>query len=458
MALNLTKDLISRFNVTGPRYTSYPTAPEWQDDFPVSQYETALAQFNSGSKTLSLYVHIPFCPTMCYYCGCNVVIRKPKQAVGDDYIAYLAKELELITYSLNRRPLVKQLHLGGGTPNSLSPTQLARLMQVIQTAVELDFSGEIAIEVDPRTVTHDHIVMLKKLGFNRISMGIQDFDTTVQKAINREQPFEQVAQLMDWIRDAGFTSVNMDLIYGLPHQTPETVANTIRQVLELSPERIALYSYAHVPWLKSHQNLIAETSLPDAETKLDLFLTAQTLFTQNGYQAIGMDHFAKASDEMAIAYQENRLYRNFMGYTVKPADEYIGIGVTSIGFLENTFIQNTRDLTTYYATLDQGQLPISRGLALSPDDQQRQWVIAQLMCHFRLIKAEFNTRFAADFDTLFATEQAHLATCEQDGLLTQTPEGIHITDLGKLFIRNVCMGFDAYFQAAQTKRRFSKTV
>ena len=453
----LTKDLIQRYNKPGPRYTSYPTAPEWQVSFSETTYHQALAQFDRTDKTASLYVHIPFCTSMCYYCGCNVTIRKSREETGDDYLDYLEKELGMIATSFSKKPRLKQVHLGGGTPNFLSEPQLTRLYHLIINFFDIDSDAEVAIEVDPRSVTTSQLKTLRHLGFNRISMGIQDFDPEVQKAVNRIQPFEMVQPLTEEVKRLGFHSLNYDLIYGLPHQTLENFKDTIDKVLTLSPDRIALYSFAHIPWLKSHQKLIEESVLPDSNAKLDIFIAARDQLLQNGYKAIAMDHFAKSEDDLAKAFESNTLHRNFMGYTVKPADEYIGIGVSSIGFLENTFIQNNHEIKKYYETLDAGHLPVSKGLVLSEDDKIRQWTISKLMCQFKLEKAIFNALFNQDFDTYFTEEKAHLAQCEVEGLLTQTPSHIEATELGRFFIRNICMGFDWYLRQDRHKR-FSKTV
>lgn len=456
--MQLTKELIQKYNKPGPRYTSYPTAPEWALQFPQKTYFSALHTLGTSKKTVSLYVHIPFCTSMCYYCGCNVTIRKSKVEVGDEYLEYLKKELTLISTQLSEKPTLKQVHLGGGTPNFLSEDQLSRLHHLIITFFTLDPEAEVAIEIDPRTVTYTQLHTLKALGFNRISMGIQDFDAEVQKAVNRMQPFELVKPLTEEIKRLGFQSLNFDLIYGLPHQTIEKFKHTIDQVLQLGPDRIALYSFAHIPWLKSHQKLIQEAVLPNSNNKLDIFIMARDQLLANGYDAIAMDHFAKQEDDLAKAFKQNTLHRNFMGYTVKPADEYIGIGVSSIGYLESTFVQNQHDLKAYYQALDAGNLPISKGLSLTPDDKIRQWVISKLMCQFVIDKRAFQAQFGLDFDHYFADEKKHLHHYEAEGFLTQSSEKIQATELGQLFIRNICMGFDWYLRQENRHKQFSKTV
>ena len=456
--ISLTKELIQHYNTPGPRYTSYPTAPEWSSAFTQEEATHALASFGKSGKPVSVYIHIPFCATMCYYCGCNVTIRKPKGSVGDEYIEYLQKELELVSRTLPTPPLLKQLHWGGGTPNFLTESQSQKLYTLMQTHFKFDSEAEIALEIDPRTVTLSQIAHYRQLGFNRISMGIQDFNADVQKAVNRIQPFEHVETLMKELRRLQFDSVNMDLIYGLPFQSVSKFLATIDHILELNPDRIALYSFAHIPWLKSHQNLISETTLPDSNEKLDIFISARNKLLESGYDAIAMDHFAKSEDAMSKAFKNKTLYRNFMGYTLKPAEEFIGLGVTSIGYLNHTFMQNAHELKTYYASLDAGVLPTAKGLKLSQDDIYRQWVIGQLMCQFKVDKIQFETLFSQNFDHYFEFEHLHIHTCEKEGLVTCLGSVIEATELGRLFIRNICMGFDWYFRQENRHKRFSKTV
>lgn len=455
--LKLSKDLITKYDVAGPRYTSYPTAPQWQSLTP-DYYKNVLHTFGKTDKTLSIYVHIPFCKSMCYYCGCSVLIRKPSASVGDDYLDHLSSEIALTASLIGKKVPVKQLHLGGGTPTFLTDDQLTRLVDLLKRHFDIDFNAEVAIEIDPRTITADRLAHLKTLGFNRLSFGVQDFDPVVQKAINRTQPVDMVADVMTEARKLGFSSINMDLIYGLPYQTPETIRHTIGQVVGLKPDRIAFYSYAHIPWLKSHQTLMDPAAFPTADQKLDLFFLARQLLTESRYAAIGMDHFALETDELATAYDSGVLYRNFMGYTVKPADEYIGFGITSIGFIENTFIQNTKELAAYNDLTSHNQLPVTKGMALSEDDRIRRWVIQSLMCRFKIDKTDCWTLFEQSFDTYFSDTLPHLAQCEADGLITgSTTTTICVTELGKIFIRNVCMGFDAYLKRSSTPI-YSKTI
>lgn len=452
--LHLTPEIIQKFDVPGPRYTSYPTAPQWTADFDAQTYAQVLAR---SDQSLSVYVHVPFCVSMCYYCGCSVTIRKSSTQVGDHFLDYLEKELSLAYQTIGARLPVRQFHIGGGTPNFLTATQLTRLVTMMRERFVFETGMEQAIEIDPRTVTPDMPEALAKLGFNRISMGIQDFDARVQKAINRIQPYEQVAALFDALRAQGIGSINADLIYGLPLQTETGFAETIRQVIALQPDRIALYSYAHIPWLKSHQRLIAPESLPSPSEKLNLFLLASRMLAENGYIAIAMDHFALETDDMAKAYQSGTLYRNFMGYTLKPAEDYIGFGPSAIGHLQGNYAQNVKELKAYYHALDKGLFPIERGLSMSLDDRIRQWVIQALMCQFCVDKESFAKQFDMSFDVYFAKESGHVAYCVEEKLLEVTDTHLRVTPLGRFFVRNICMGFDAYFTPAGSGR-FSRTV
>ncbi len=456
--MKIDKATILKFDKPGPRYTSYPTAPEWSSAVNAQNYQTKLAQFGRSGKTLSLYVHIPFCESLCYFCGCSMNVRKNEERVGNEYLDYLEKEIDLVSEKIGTQTLIRQLHLGGGTPSFLNEAQMTRLYQKIASCFKIDPTGEIAIEVDPRRVTRSKVETLRRLGFNRISIGLQDFDENVQKHVNRIQPFELVEQFNRWCRDLHFESVNFDLIYGLPYQTIDSFAQTVNLVLSLRPDRIALYSFAYVPWLKKHQTKIDENKLPSTDQKLEIFLNARNAFLKNGYQAIAMDHFALADDELSKAFHAGTLHRNFMGYTVKPADEYIGLGTSAIGFLEGAFFQNYKTIPEYYCFLKQGELPVERGKELSEDDLIRQWVIKSLICQFSLDKKAFARHFSKDFDGYFQEEQKHLVKCVEDGLLFFDQDRIVVSDLGKIFVRNICMGFDWYLRQEKSHKRFSKTV
>ena len=458
LQFTIDRETISKYDVVGPRYTSYPTAPEWTKDVTAGVYTEKLKAFGRTSKTASLYIHIPFCQSMCYFCACNVVIRKKEDKYGDEYLNFLFKEIELVRKSLGGKKKIRQLHWGGGTPTFLSETQIERLFQKINENFEIDNDGEIAIEIDPRAIDKNKVKKLREIGFNRVSMGIQDFNPEVQEVVNRRQPFFMVKDLFDWCRELKFLSINCDLIYGLPHQTTTAFRDTVEKVIQLRPDRIALYSFAYVPWLKKHQSKLEKETLPSNDEKLDIFLQSREQFLGGGYQAIAMDHFALKNDEMAKAYNTGTLYRNFMGYTVKPADEYIGMGITAIGFLENTFIQNHKTLKDYYGELSEGRLPVERGKVLSLDDITRQWVIRSLMCQFQIDKTEFRKTFDIRFDDYFIEERNHIDKCLRDQLIMEEGEVILATDLGKIFIRNICMGFDWYLRQQNAHRRFSRTV
>jgi oxygen-independent coproporphyrinogen-3 oxidase len=366
--------------------------------------------------------------------------------------------MEMVSDQIGNRKKVRQLHLGGGTPSYLSEEQLKRLFAKIQFYFDIDLNEEIAIEVDPRTVTLSKLKVLRELGFNRISLGVQDFDAKVQDDINRIQPFEQVAQLNQWCRDLKFESVNFDLIYGLPYQTKETFKKTVDQVMSLKPDRIALYSFAYVPWLSKPQNKFNLDAIAKHDEKLDIFIQSRDNLLAHGYQAIAMDHFALKTDSMAKAFNEGKLHRNFMGYTVKPADEFIGMGPSAISFLENAYIQNVKVLPDYYELTAKREFPVERGKILSSDDIIRQWTINRLMCQFEVNKQAFFERFGFEFEDYFSQEADHIQNCIEDGLLKENYEGIKVTDLGKIFIRNVCMGFDWYLRQKDGHKRFSRTV
>ena len=456
--MKMDKNTLQKYDVAGPRYTSYPTAPQWSEEVTADVYKSALTAFGQNDKTLSLYIHIPFCEQLCYFCACNKVIRAREDKVGDEFLEHLFKEIDMIASYINQRKVIRQLHWGGGTPSYLSETQMERLFAKISSVFDIDFKEEIAIEIDPRTVTHSKLKVLRKLGFNRVSMGVQDFDEKVQDDINRIQPFEQVAQLHQWCRDLKFESVNYDLIYGLPYQTRETFKKTVDLVVGLKPDRIALYSFAYVPWLSKPQNKFNLDAIAMHDEKLDIFIQSRENLLAHGYQSIAMDHFALTTDAMAKAFNEGKLHRNFMGYTLKPADEFIGLGPSAIGFLENTYVQNVKVLPEYYAITAQGRLPVERGKRLNQDDQIRQWVINSLMCQFQVDKQVFFDTFGYEFEDYFLVEGNHIHDCIEDGLINENSKYIKVTDLGKIFIRNVCMGFDYYLRQKDGHKRFSRTV
>lgn len=452
-------ELLSRYDKPGPRYTSYPTAPCWSADFGADQYRERLQA--AGQKTdrpLSLYVHIPYCNALCFFCGCATVItqRHEKEA---PYVDAVLREAELAQTAMGgsgRR--VAQHHWGGGTPTFLGPTQLRRLFEGLNALFPVTDDAEVSIEVDPRVTSAAQLECLRELGFNRISMGVQDFDAKVQKTINREQSFEQTRAIVDKARELGFLSVNLDLVYGLPYQSAASFAATLDGFFELDADRIACYSYAHVPWLKKHQKVIPEAALPKGADKLGLYLQALDGFLSHGYVAIGMDHFAKATDELSVAAGAGKLHRNFMGYTTRPAEDMLSFGMSSISELDGAFAQNHKILREWQAAVDAGELPVDRGLRRSADDERRRRIILDLMCRFEL---RFDQHGGAeDFRKSHARELQELEAMQADGLVEVDASGIRVTEAGRLFVRNICMSFDAYLDR-EGKREgpmFSRTV
>jgi len=452
------KSTLKKYDVAGPRYTSYPTAPQWSEAVTADIYASALKAFGQNNKTLSLYIHIPFCEQLCYFCACNKVIRTREDKIGDEFLSHLFQEIDMVAGNIQRRKLIRQLHWGGGTPTYLSEGQMERLFSKIQSIFDIDLNEEIAIEIDPRTVTQNKLKVLRQLGFNRISLGVQDFDEKVQDDTNRIQPYDDVVKVNQWCRELKFESVNFDLIYGLPYQTRDTFKKTVDLVMGLRPDRIALYSFAYVPWISKPQNKFNLDAIALHDEKLDIFIQSRENLLAHGYQSIAMDHFALTTDSMSKAFNEGTLYRNFMGYTLKPADEFIGLGPSAIGFLENTYVQNTKILPEYYECIAQSHLPVERGKQLNQDDQIRQWVINSLMCQFHLDKQRFLDKFSSAFEDYFLEERKHIHDCIEDGLIIENSQRIQVTDLGKIFIRNVCMGFDYYLRQKNGHQRFSRTV
>jgi oxygen-independent coproporphyrinogen-3 oxidase len=387
-----------------------------------------------------------------------VAIRKPRPQYGDEYLDRLETELALIGGALGQKKTLQQMHWGGGTPTFLSIEQLSRLWEMVGRYFEFSQHAELAIEIEPRTVDFEMIEHLKGLGFNRVSMGVQDLDPKVQEAVNRVHSFEKILEVSEHCRNVGFSSINMDLIYGLPHQSQASFSKTVEKMLELNPNRLALYSFAHVPWLKKHQKKIDPQTLPNSREKVEIFLDATRILLGGDYQAIAMDHFARADDEMALAYREGRLHRNFMGYTVLPGDDFIGVGVSSIGYVQGAYLQNIKDLVPYGAAIDERRFPVERGLVLSKDDLIRRSIIRDLMCRFELDTEKWSRGNGCSFDHYFAEEKLHLDQCVEDGLLYRDGQKLLVTDLGKLFVRNIAMGFDAYLRKEGSHRRFSRTI
>jgi oxygen-independent coproporphyrinogen III oxidase len=456
--LNLTQEILDRYNVAGPRYTSYPTAPEWSDSFGPKDYEEALLQSNAVRplRPLSLYMHLPFCERLCLFCGCNVVINKNHE-VSIPYIERLKREIDQLSQRLEKSRPVVQFHWGGGTPTYFSATQLEDLFCYAKDRFRIASDAEIGIEIDPRVTSEPQLKTLRQLGFNRLSMGIQDFNPEVQKRIRRIQSYEDTKALFDACRALDFESVNIDLIYGLPLQTPASFLDSVEKVLSLSPDRVAMFSYAHVPWLKKQQGSFAKL-VPQGMDKFNIFRAGIERFTNAGYVYIGMDHFARPDDELCRAQNDRTLHRNFQGYTTKAGADLIALGVSSISGLDRVYAQNFRDLKDYYAAVDGDALPTMRGIRLSEDDVIRRTVISKLLCHCVLHKKEIESEFNICFDEYFSDALGRLEMLQRDGLVTLKPETISITQLGRIFIRNAGMVFDKYLLNPKNKPVFSKTL
>lgn len=454
-------DLLRKYDRPGPRYTSYPTAPMWHDAVDSEVYRSLLQEASQEvDSPLALYCHIPFCRRRCYYCGCNTCIVVRTDPIHR-YLASMEREVEAVAGLLGERRRISQLHLGGGTPTYLGADGLRKLMQVLSGRFELTPEAEVSIEVDPRETSAEDLPELQDLGFNRVSLGVQSFDAAVQEAIGRDQTTEQVEQLHAALRRHGFGGINFDLIYGLPLQTPDRFDRTLDKTVQLRPDRIALYSFAYLPnlpRLKGHQRLIKQEDLPDTEAKYDLYSTAIDRLTSAGYRQIGMDHFALPEDELARAQEDGRLHRNFMGYTVQAAPEMIGFGMSGIGHVRDTYVQNASDVPAYRETVDRDGLAVYRGLKLSEDDLIRRFVINSLMCNFRLSYTKLMQRFGIDYHKYFAAEDKQLDGFIDDGLLKRGDDSLEVTLLGRTFVRNIAMIFDAWLARKKEPTTFSRTV
>lgn len=458
-SLMITQEHIERYDVSGPRYTSYPTADRFVEAFDATAYCKALEQRNISQWTqpLSVYVHIPFCASLCFYCACNKIVTK-RYEQGAIYLNYLQRELRLHADKLQQPQTVNQLHLGGGTPTFFNDDELSALMHMLHTAFSFSEEGEYSIEIDPRTVNQQRLQHLRSLGFNRLSFGVQDFDPEVQQAVHRVQSYQQVETLMQQARSMGYHSINADLIYGLPRQTPATFRETIHKITTLRPDRIALYGYAHLPSRFKPQRRILQEDLPHAIDKIQMLSEAIQQLIQAGYVYIGMDHFALPEDALAIAKQQGRLHRNFQGYSTMADQDILALGVSAIGKMGATYSQNAKTLEEYYDYLDQDQLPIVRGLALSRDDLIRRAAIMAIMCHGELSYESIDLSYMIDFRTYFQAELQQLAEKEKQGLVTLEADGIKVTDIGWFFVRAIAMVFDRYLQHDANRARFSKIL
>ena len=451
-------DLLARYNANGPRYTSYPTALQFREDFDSADYTRAAADPGASGSDLSLYFHIPFCDTVCFYCGCNKVATK-NRAHARPYLDRLKRELALQAALFDTTRPVSQVHWGGGTPTFLSHDEMAELMAATREHFQLapDADGEYSIEVDPREATAQTIVHLRNLGFNRLSLGVQDFDPLVQQAINRIQPLEMTAAVMRAARATGFHSIGVDLIYGLPHQTVDSFSRTLDMMLALAPDRLSVFGYAHMPQLFKMQRRMDPSTLPSPTVRLEILRLVVERLTSAGYVYIGMDHFALPTDELALAQAQRTLQRNFQGYSTRAECDLIGFGASSIGKVGDVYAQNAKDLPGYAAAIDAGKLAITRGVRLSADDRLRRDIITQLMCNLELRFDEFEAAYGIRFCETFAAELERLRGFESDGLVSMGPRRLDVLPAGRMLVRNIAMVFDRYL-SQQTLQRFSRTV
>ncbi len=455
--IEINTDLIRSYDKSGPRYTSYPTAVQFSSDFTAANYKKQIELSNSTKDNLSLYFHIPFCDTICYYCGCNKIVTKNRKR-AEPYLERLYKEIELQASLFDNKRVVTQLHWGGGTPTFISHQQMQQLMEATQQHFNLlsDDTGEYSIEIDPREANEETIALLRKLGFNRMSLGVQDFNPEVQKAVNRIQSFNETQEVIVAARDTGFHSISIDLIYGLPHQTAAGFSDTLRTVIELNPDRLSIFNYAHLPEMFKTQRQINSSDIPSPQVKLEILQQAIQQLMAAGYVYIGMDHFAKPDDELAIAQSKHNLYRNFQGYSTHADCDLVGLGITSIGKVANCYSQNVKTMDEYYELIDNNKLPVLRGIELNSDDLLRREVINQLICHYYLDFSKIEEQFEVNFLTYFADELKQLEKMQQDGLLVLNEKEITVQPIGYLLIRNICMVFDRYL--GDSKNRFSKVI
>jgi len=458
--LTFDMELIRRYDKAGPRYTSYPTAVQFDSKFNANSYREAVARTNSKDKLrpISLYFHIPFCDTVCFYCGCNKIATKDRTK-SPPYLDRVIRELELQGEIFDKNRVVDQLHWGGGTPTFLNHDEISRLMDATRANFNLrdDDEGEYSIEIDPREATVETVALLRKEGFNRMSLGLQDFDSVVQKAVNRIQSEEETFAVLNAARDSGFKSISIDLIYGLPHQTADSFQKTVDKVLSVRPDRLSVFNYAHLPEIFKPQRRINEDDLPTSDQKLEILQRTNQQLSEAGYLYIGMDHFALPDDELAVAQREGTLYRNFQGYSTHRSCDLVGIGVTSIGVVGNSYSQNIKEIDGYYEAIDNGELPIFRGVELDADDLLRRDVITELICNFKLTFSMIEQQHSIKFSEYFAQEIEDLKDMEKDGLLTMDSGSVTVATAGRLLIRNVCMVFDRYLREKQIQN-FSKVI
>lgn len=454
--LNVNFDLVRKYNVPGPRYTSYPPATKFTEAVGSEAVRDSIRRNNTARRDLSLYFHLPFCETLCWFCGCTTVITAD-YSKSATYVEYLGREMAALRPLLHPDRRVVQLHFGGGSPTFCKPDHLRRLGELIHQHFTFAPDIEAGVEVDPRRLTRDHLVALREIGFNRASMGVQDNNPEVQKAVHRIQPLEVTRQAVEWIRETGFASLNVDLIYGLPHQTPATFARTLDEILELKPDRLAVFSYAHVPWMKPAQKIVEARVLPTPEVKFQLLKLTIEKLGDAGYVYIGMDHFARPDDELAVAQRAGTLQRNFQGYSTRGGADIYAFGMSSISQTPDTYWQNLKDLPAYYAALDAGRMPWARGYVLTEDDRIRREVIMQIMCNLGVDFDAVSARLGVNVREYFARELDSLDDLEADGLLERTPPRLRVTDLGRLLVRVIAMRFDAHLPRP-TERRHAMTI
>jgi oxygen-independent coproporphyrinogen-3 oxidase len=452
--------VLKKFNAQGPRYTSYPTAPMFSQTFTDEDFLAEIRDTNPDGTTrpVSLYFHFPFCAKLCYFCGCNMKVSNDRAAIAD-YNDYLKREIDLLSPMIAASREVTQMHWGGGTPSHLEPDEIREIGNYIVGHFNFAKDVEQSVEIDPRGMRRDHIAAFAEIGFNRTSFGVQDFDLRVQEAINRVQSEEVTRQVIDWSREFGFKSVNIDLIYGLPFQTVDTFRDTVDKVIDISPDRIAVFNYAHVPWLKKHQQVLGDMPMPVADERLAILEMTITRLVDAGYEYIGMDHFAKPTDELAIAQKEGTLYRNFQGYSTKAGADVYAFGVSAISQFENIYAQNEKEIAAYYSRVDAGRAATRVGYQMTADDHIRKAAIMQLMCNLEIDKRRIESEFGIEFDKYFAADKPKLDPFISDGLLEETDSHIRVVGSGILIIRNIAMCFDAYLeQMMREKPVFSKTV
>ncbi len=452
--------LLKKFDKPGPRYTSYPTAPLFSSSFGRKEYEEEIVRTNAAERgsNLSLYFHFPFCDTLCYFCGCTTIVTNNQSRIAD-YLLRLKAEIDLLSSRIAPGRQVVQMHWGGGTPTYLTPEQISDIAEYIQKRFTFSDSPEISVEIDPRGLTFEHLQALRNSGFNRVSLGLQDFNGDVQRAINRNQSEEMTRQAIAFSRQLGFSSLNLDLIYGLPYQTPESFSATLDKVIDIHPNRIAAYNFAYVPWIKPHQKLIHEDDLPTPEMKLRILTLIIERLVEAGYVYIGMDHFATADDELTIAQRQHTLYRNFQGYSTNAGCDLFGLGMSAISHIGSVYAQNAKHIEDYESAVDAGMLPTEVGYHMSADDQLRKYVIMRLMCDLVLNTEEVERRFQIDFNQYFETSLTQLKPLLDDGLLLHQGASYTVTMNGRLFLRNIAMCFDAHLPGFQKQKPlFSRTV